>query len=196
MKIRDRIKELRRVSASELLPNPKNWRTHPEKQQNAMRGVLAEIGFADAVLAYETKSGLMLIDGHLRTETASDAKIPVLILDVTEEEADKLLLTLDPLAGLAGADAGLLTSLSNSVAFESAAINAMLGELTVKAGIYSESAEWEGQTPEDSNKIEEYDPDSETFSVRVNNVISTQKDEIADEVKKVVERYGYKVEVF
>lgn len=196
MKIRDRIKELRRVSASELLPNPKNWRTHPEKQQNAMRGVLAEIGFADAVLAYETKSGLMLIDGHLRTETASDAKIPVLILDVTEEEADKLLLTLDPLAGLAGADAGLLTSLSNSVAFESAAINAMLGELTVKAGIYSESAEWEGQTPEDSNKIEEYDPDSETFSVRINNVISTQKDEIADEVKKVVERYGYKVEVF
>jgi hypothetical protein len=29
MQIRDRIKELRRVKASELRPNPRNWRTHP-----------------------------------------------------------------------------------------------------------------------------------------------------------------------
>ncbi len=36
MKIRDRIKELRRVKASELLPNPKNWRTHPTEQADAM----------------------------------------------------------------------------------------------------------------------------------------------------------------
>ena len=46
MQIRDRIKELRRVPASELLPNPKNWRTHPVAQQDALRGVLAEIGRA------------------------------------------------------------------------------------------------------------------------------------------------------
>ena len=32
MKIRDRIKELRRVMASELSPNPKNWRTHTHEQ--------------------------------------------------------------------------------------------------------------------------------------------------------------------
>ena len=37
MKIRDRIKELRRVKASELLPHPKNWRTHPQEQADAMR---------------------------------------------------------------------------------------------------------------------------------------------------------------
>ena len=46
MQIRDRIKELRRVPASELLPNPKNWRTHPVAQQDALRGVLAEVGYA------------------------------------------------------------------------------------------------------------------------------------------------------
>ena len=44
----------------------------------------------------------MLIDGHLRAETAPDMMVPVLVLDVTEEEADKLLLTLDPLAGRPG----------------------------------------------------------------------------------------------
>ena len=43
MHIRDRIKELRRVRASDLRPNPRNWRLHPPVQQDALRGVLAEV---------------------------------------------------------------------------------------------------------------------------------------------------------
>jgi len=69
MQIRDRIKELRRVKASDLLPNPKNWRTHPVAQQDGLRTMLAKVGYADAVIARETPDGLMLIDGHLRAET-------------------------------------------------------------------------------------------------------------------------------
>ena len=97
-KYRDRIRELRRVPASELKANPKNWRTHPEGQAAAMEGVLSEVGWADAVLARETADGLELIDGHLRKEIAPDEMVPVLILDVNESEADKILLTHDPLA--------------------------------------------------------------------------------------------------
>ncbi|KKK79102.1 hypothetical protein LCGC14_2836880, partial [marine sediment metagenome] len=63
---RDRVRELRRVPASELLANPRNWRRHPGAQVAALRGVLAEIGFADAMIARETPEGLELIDGHLR----------------------------------------------------------------------------------------------------------------------------------
>jgi hypothetical protein len=112
MKIKNRVKSLRMVPASELLPNPKNWRTHPEAQKNALRGVLAEVGIADACLARELPDGsLMLIDGHLRAETITDAKVPVLILDVTEAEADKILATLDPLAAMAEKDAEQLASL-------------------------------------------------------------------------------------
>jgi len=59
MKIRDRIKDFRRVKASELAPSQKNWRTHPKAQREALQGVLAEIGFAGAVLARETPAGLM-----------------------------------------------------------------------------------------------------------------------------------------
>ena len=67
MQIRDRIKELRRVPARELRPNPKNWRTHPPAQQDALRGVLAEIGYAGALLVRELDNeSLELIDGHLR----------------------------------------------------------------------------------------------------------------------------------
>lgn len=51
MTIRNRIKELRRVPASTVAPSPHNWRTHPQAQSDALRGVLAEIGFAGAVLA-------------------------------------------------------------------------------------------------------------------------------------------------
>lgn len=113
--IRDRVKEFRRVPASELRLNPKNWRTHPQAQRSALRGVLAEVGFADAVLAYETADGLTLIDGHLRVDEMGEREVPVLVLDVTEAEADKLLLTLDPLAALAGRDEAALEQLLASV---------------------------------------------------------------------------------
>src|ERR1700741_894372 len=51
MKIRDRIKELRRVRARDLLPNPKNWRDHPEIQRRALRAQLNDIGYANALIA-------------------------------------------------------------------------------------------------------------------------------------------------
>lgn len=137
MKIRDRIKTFKRVKASELLPNPKNWRTHPEAQQNALRGLLAEVGVADAVLARETPDGLMLIDGHLRTETVDgDMKLPVLVLDVTEAEADKILLTLDPLASMAKADGVKLDALLRDIDTGSEDLQQMLADLAADAGLY------------------------------------------------------------
>ena len=111
MHIRDRIVELRRVRAKDLTPHARNWRTHPKRQQDALRGILAEVGYADALLARETQDGLQLIDGHLRAETTPDQEVPVLVLDVTEEEANKLLASLDPLSAMAGKDDDLLREL-------------------------------------------------------------------------------------
>lgn len=132
MKIRDRIKELRRVPAADLLPNPKNWRTHPKAQQDAMRGVLADIGYAGAALARETDDGLMLIDGHLRAEVSTEAEIPVLILDVTEEEADKILATFDPISAMAGTDEDALRGLLDAVNIDNAAVNDMLDAMAAE----------------------------------------------------------------
>lgn len=129
MDIKDRVKELRRVKASQLLPNPRNWRTHPKAQADALRGVLAELGYADALLARETPAGLMLIDGHLRAETTPDAVVPVLVLDLDDAEADKLLATLDPLAAMATADAAKLDALLHDVRTGSAAVEEMLADL-------------------------------------------------------------------
>src|SRR5215471_6104964 len=127
MKIRDRIKELRRVKARELLRNPKNWRTHPAAQAHALRALLSEVGYADALIARELHDGrLQLIDGHLRAETTPNTEVPVLVLDVTEEEADKLLLTLDPLAAMAEADTGRIKALLQTVRTDDEAVQELL----------------------------------------------------------------------
>lgn len=104
--MRDRIKELRRVRAADLIPNDANWRRHPEAQRQALRTVLGSIGIADAAIAYERADGaLVLIDGHLRQEeVGDDGMLPVLVLDVNENEAGQLLGTLDPLAAMATTD--------------------------------------------------------------------------------------------
>jgi DNA modification methylase len=133
MIIRDRIKELRRVPASELLPNPKNWRTHPPAQHDALKGLLAELGYCAAAIARELPDGrLQLIDGHLRCETTPDMDVPVLILDVTEAEADKLLVTLDPLASLATAHGEALAALLDTVKTDNDAVANMLAELATE----------------------------------------------------------------
>lgn len=130
MKYKDRIKELRRVPASSLAANPKNWRTHPTDQAGAMRSVLDEIGWADAVLARETEAGLELIDGHLRKEVAPDDTIPVLVLDVTEQEADIILATHDPLAEMAKASEEQLDLLLSSLDVDSPEISDLLSDLS------------------------------------------------------------------
>ena len=130
MQIRDRIKELRRVKASLLQPHPKNWRTHPAEQQDALRGVLAEIGYAGALLARELADGtLELIDGHLRAETTPEAEVPVLVLDLDEHEAAKLLAVHDPLAGMAEANETAFVDLLEHVETENDAVRVLLDEM-------------------------------------------------------------------
>ncbi len=137
MKIRDRILDLRRVPARDLRPDPRNWRTHPKAQKEALQGLLSEIGYADALLARETPEGLVLIDGHLRAETTPDSEVPVLVLDVDEKEAGKLLASLDPLSAMAGADDQRLAEILRSVETSSEAVKNMFDRLAKENGILS-----------------------------------------------------------
>lgn len=132
--IRDRIIGLERVKASTLRPHPLNFRRHPEPQRAALRGLLAEIGFADAVLVRRSEDGaLTILDGHLRVEEMGDADVPVLILDVDAHEAEKMLATLDPLAAMADTDAAVLADLLARVETQDDGVRAMLQALTPDA---------------------------------------------------------------
>lgn len=142
------------MKAGDLAPNPLNWRTHPKEQADALRGLLAEVGFAGAVLAREQADGtLQLIDGHLRAETVGhDTEIPVLVLDVTADEAAKILATYDPLGAMAGADAVKLDELLRSVQTGSEAVAALIEQTATDAG-----CEWADQTPEPGEGGDEFD---------------------------------------
>lgn len=130
MNIKDRIVGLERVTAKTLVPHAMNWRTHSKKQQDTLKGLLADVGYAVPIIAHRLPDGrLRIIDGHLRAETLPDALIPVVVLDVTEEEADLLLASIDPLSSLAGQDDAKIAELLAGVHTDSAAVQAMLAAL-------------------------------------------------------------------
>ena len=131
MKIRDRIKEFRRVRAGDLSPNPRNWRTHPKAQVDALQGVLSEIGYADALLARELPDGtLELVDGHARQALDPEQVVPVLVLDLDQDEALKLMTVFDPLAAMAETNQTALDSLLSEISTENEALQDMLFSMT------------------------------------------------------------------
>ncbi len=105
-------------------------RTHGEGQRTALRALLDEVGFARSTLAYVAErhrhlgadAPLTLIDGHLRREELGDEEVTVEVLDVTDEEARKLLLSIDPMAQLAGYNEEVLGRLRGTVSTGSDAL--------------------------------------------------------------------------
>src|SRR5436305_14750416 len=104
--IRNRIHEHLQVRAGELVPHPLNFRRHPDSQRQALTASYEEVGFARSLLGYRLADGrIQLLDGHLRRDLDPAMEVTVEVLDVSEDEARKLLLTIDPLAALAETDA-------------------------------------------------------------------------------------------
>ncbi len=85
-----------------------------------IRGLLQEVGYVDALIARETPRGLELIDGHMRSEETPDMEVPVLIVDLTDDEIDKVLVTLDPVAAMAKSDAQLLSTMLEGIETQNA----------------------------------------------------------------------------
>jgi len=71
----------------QILFNPLNWRIHPKAQQDALDGVLSEVGWVQDVIV--NKRTGRLVDGHLRCQLAArkgDKTIPVTYVDLDEQE--------------------------------------------------------------------------------------------------------------
>lgn len=130
MQIRDRVRELRRVRAAALRPHPRNWRIHPATQRAALRAVLDEIGYADALVARECDDGsLELIDGHLRAETTPDSEVPVLVVDLSAAEADALLAVHDTLVGMAEENKSVRDELFQMIESRTLGMQALVNEM-------------------------------------------------------------------
>jgi len=132
--LRDRVVDFKRIPSDELQDNASNWRVHPYAQQAAISELLEQIGIAGALTAYysERNDGkLTLIDGHERRGHQADW--PVVILDVNDDEADLLLLTLDPIAAMATAAAPQLSALLATTHPGSVALEDVLYQLSQDA---------------------------------------------------------------
>lgn len=128
--MKDRISSFRRIKASLLKRNTRNWREHTESQESALRAILKEVGFASACLVRDCKNGTYeLIDGHLRADIAEDEKVPCLILNVTKKEADKILATFDVVTTMARTDQLALERLIGSISTESEAVQELFDSI-------------------------------------------------------------------
>ena len=99
-----------------ILANPSNWRVHPKSQQRALADVLDEVGLVQSVIVNRTTG--RLIDGHLRVELAVAAgqpSVPVVYVELSEEEEHLILATLDPIGAMADADKEKLSELLSGI---------------------------------------------------------------------------------
>lgn len=157
MKIRDRIKGMALVSFSRIRPNPKNWRLHPDKQRNVLRGVLEDVGNVAPILVrpldpeaveqlrdvargdvmafaawFTNYTGdFMLSDGHMRVEELQqhDGMIHVVVLDIDAREEAEVLATFDPIGDLAEMDRSLYVAVLRDFNSTNTDVQSLVSEL-------------------------------------------------------------------
>jgi len=110
-----------------LIANDSNWRTHTQAQRHALSSVLSEVGLVQSVVVNTTTG--RLIDGHLRVELAKaqgQPTIPVVYVELSEDEERLILASLDPIAAMASADRDKLQELLASIQGEDEAVRGLL----------------------------------------------------------------------
>lgn len=135
---RERLMEVRQMRAGDVLPHPLNPKIHPPSQNEALTGLLEDVGKCDILKAYhsEREGGkLVFFDGHARQGLKPDEIWNIGIYDVTDDEADKLLLTFDPIAQEAQASAAKMEMLLHRTSSGNAAVMEFLAKQAEKHGI-------------------------------------------------------------
>jgi|SRR3990167_1717388 len=122
--IKNRIVSLEVMDVSALLDNEGNFRVHPINQSLIMKAAVEEVGIASPLIVYRSERNnwqLTIIDGHLRK--GFGGKWPVIITDLNDSEADKVLATHDRIGLLAQEDEIQLNKLLETFEFEDVSLN-------------------------------------------------------------------------
>jgi DNA modification methylase len=124
--------------ASQLAANPLNYRTHPQKQRDAVQASLRELGWIGAVVE-NVRTGF-LVDGHERVWQAlkNDESVPVLQVDLSEEEERLALAVFDPITYMAETDSAILDALLREVSTGEEALQELLAGMAEDAGLYQD----------------------------------------------------------
>jgi DNA modification methylase len=133
---RNRIVDHGNEPLDAILFNPANWRIHPKQQQDALTGVLSEVGWVQDVIVNRVTGHL--VDGHLRCQVAArngEATIPVVYVDLTPSEEALVLASIDPIAAMAATDKAKLDELMQQVQSDDARVQAMMAGIAEKEGL-------------------------------------------------------------
>lgn len=146
---RNRIAGVGELKVAGALFNPRNWRVHPQGQQDALAEMLDTVGWVQNVIVNKTTGNL--VDGHLRVLLADrrgEETVPSLLVELTEEEERLIIATLDPIGAMAVADMGKLSELIEELGPQSENLQAMLDSLVL------------GKLPEPPADLSAYDKDA------------------------------------
>lgn len=145
---KNRIVGQGQVDPVKLKANPANWREHEDGQREAMRAVFNRVGWVQQVIVNKTTGNL--IDGHMRVEEAVKAGepfVPVIYVELTQDEENFILATYDPLSTLAGRSDANLRALLDNINRDSST-EALLANL----GIAPENLEPSGADGDEENE--------------------------------------------
>lgn len=135
------------VDPVSLVANPKNWRLHPDAQKKALSGALLEVGWVAQIIV--NKRTGHIVDGHARIELAIDRKettVPVVYVDLAEEEEATVLGFLDPLSAMAQADPEKLDALMAEITVNDEALREMF------AGM--KTPDFAAMTPDEQGRLD------------------------------------------
>lgn len=121
--------------ADQFQANPLNFRKHPQRQRDAVNASLRELGWIATVIENTTTGNLL--DGHERVWQAlpKNEEVPYLQVELTEAEEKLALSIFDPIGAMAETDATILDDLLQQVNTGEAALQALLSDLAVSAGV-------------------------------------------------------------
>lgn len=138
---RERLIKIERMPASALLDHPFNPKIHPDSQKEPLAGLLSEVGKVDILKAYlseRNEGALTLWDGHCRRELRPDEMWNVGIYDLTDDEADLLLATFDPIGWQAEQSKQRLESLMDTIKAGNSHVASFLAEQGARLGIINQ----------------------------------------------------------
>lgn len=193
----NRITAYKQIPANQLLANPDNARRHPARQREALRGSLDALGWIAPVIV-NVNNGNHVLDGHARIEEAltrnEDMLLPVLEVDLSEDEEKLFLASFDYITYMADYDRDALDTLLTDLQADDSAMSAiiaddsrlenLLSELAAEHGLAfgdDPNAEWVGMPEFDNEGIKPFHSlilyfktasDMEAFAELVQQVIT------------------------
>mgnify|MGYP000904053237 CR=1 FL=1 len=178
------------------------WEENPRINDHVvdqLAATIKELGFSDPIVA--RTENRMVIAGHTRLKAALKLGlevVPVRWMDVTDLRARQLAIASNKLGERAAWDDGVLSEVLRQIASDAPEFDSqLLGFSSVELDkLIGDAGSWQDGDDVSSDEIGDYDPDKETFVVKIEKISAADKDRILALVNASLVGTGYAGKVF